>query len=95
MSCRLSPAEKRESPDRKPLGHQNVAIVEEDGIVRRDKCRQDGGATIASLPFSPLPYIHDPMLTKRCYNKAEFYHKGELGNGEENPGHHRRRRREL
>lgn len=33
----LSPAQKCNSPDRQPLGYENVAIVEKDGIVGRDE----------------------------------------------------------
>src|SRR5215470_2495364 len=33
----LSPAQQREPPDGQPLGDQNVAIVEKNGIMRRNE----------------------------------------------------------
>ena len=37
MRALLRPAQKRQSPDRQPLGYQNVAIVEKNGVMRRDE----------------------------------------------------------
>src|SRR6202023_4339621 len=37
MRIPLHPAQERDSPDRQPLGYENVAIVEKDGIMRRDE----------------------------------------------------------
>ena len=33
----LRPAQERDSPDRQPLGYENVAIVKKDRIMRRDE----------------------------------------------------------
>jgi hypothetical protein len=37
MRIPLHSAQERDSPDRQPLGYENVAIVEKDGIMRRDE----------------------------------------------------------
>src|SRR5712692_7716731 len=38
MRIPLRPAQKCDSPDRQPLGYEDVAVVQKDSIMRRDEC---------------------------------------------------------
>src|SRR6266850_8281684 len=37
MRIPLRPAQECDSPDRQPLGYKNVAVVQEDSVMRRDE----------------------------------------------------------